>query len=171
MEVIDVPGATGYLDTNYKGKAEYALRALKKNDVVFVHVEAPDEAGHEGDVKKKIRAIEDFDRLVVGTILKNIQLPTSNLKTKDERQTTNYKLLVLPDHPTPIKAMTHTSDAVPFVMYPSSVVSCQWLVNGYNEKEIGKTKFRIKAGNKLLEFLFRRDPLASRSCKMEKVAM
>ncbi|HVN67899.1 MAG TPA: cofactor-independent phosphoglycerate mutase, partial [Candidatus Sulfotelmatobacter sp.] len=60
MEMIDVPGATGYLDTDYKGKAEYALRALKHNDIVFVHVEAPDEAGHEGDVRKKIRAIEDF---------------------------------------------------------------------------------------------------------------
>ena len=72
MEIINVPGATGYLDTNYAGKAEYALRALKNNDVVFVHVEAPDEAGHEGDVGKKIRAIEDFDRLVVGTVLKKM---------------------------------------------------------------------------------------------------
>ena len=73
MKVIIVPGATGYLDTNYKGKADYAIKALKDNDIVFVHVEAPDEAGHEGDLKKKIRAIEDFDRLVVGTVLKKIK--------------------------------------------------------------------------------------------------
>ncbi|MBU0672460.1 MAG: cofactor-independent phosphoglycerate mutase, partial [Candidatus Margulisbacteria bacterium] len=69
LEVVNVPGATGYLDTNYKGKAQYALRALKKNDIAFVHVEAPDEAGHEGDVRKKIKAIEDFDKYVAGTVL------------------------------------------------------------------------------------------------------
>ena len=106
MNIINVPGATGYLDTNYKGKAEYALKALAKNDVVFVHVEAPDEAGHEGDVKNKIKAIEDFDRYVVGTILKAVQ------KAKGP----SLRLLVLPDHPTPIKFMTHTSVAVPFVI-------------------------------------------------------
>ncbi|MDD4179546.1 MAG: cofactor-independent phosphoglycerate mutase [Candidatus Margulisbacteria bacterium] len=143
MKVIDVPGATGYLDTNYKGKAEYALKALKTNDVVFVHVEAPDEAGHEGDVKKKIRAIEDFDRLVVGTILRALRV-------------THYALrvLVLPDHPTPIKYMTHTSEAVPFVVYPERGKGQGARVMRFNEKEIKKSKFNVKAGDRLMRLLF-----------------
>jgi 2,3-bisphosphoglycerate-independent phosphoglycerate mutase len=140
LKVINVPGATGYLDTNYKGKAEYALRALKKHDMVFVHVEAPDEAGHEGDVKKKIRAIEDFDRYVVGTILKATR-KTGYPETR---------ILVLPDHPTPIVKMTHTMDAVPFAIYPFPVSSFQFPVKGYNEKEIGKSKLKIKDGYTLL---------------------
>ncbi|MBU1026641.1 MAG: cofactor-independent phosphoglycerate mutase [Candidatus Margulisbacteria bacterium] len=157
FEVINVPGATGYLDTNYIGKAKYALRALKKNDVVFVHVEAPDEAGHEGNVRKKIKAIEDFDKHVVGTVLKAIRIPGYPAT----------RILVLPDHPTPIKYMTHTSDAVPFVMYPSPVAlrpfdgtqgrqssgQARHLspVGAYNEKEIRKSKLRIKQGHDLLK--------------------
>ncbi|MFH1387108.1 MAG: cofactor-independent phosphoglycerate mutase [bacterium] len=144
MEVINVPGATGYLDTNYKGKAEYAIRALKRNDVVFLHVEAPDEAGHEGDVKKKIKAIEDFDRLVVGTILLRIThypLPIT-------------RLLVLPDHPTPIKYMTHTRDDVPFVVYDKGNSGIGSRGIAYNERAIKKSKLKIKDGYKLLgEFL------------------
>jgi 2,3-bisphosphoglycerate-independent phosphoglycerate mutase len=139
MKIIDVPGATGYLDTNYKGKAEYALRALRNNDVVFVHVEAPDEAGHEGDVRKKIRAIEDFDRLVIGTIINKLRIPHSALR-----------ILVLPDHPTPIKLMTHTSAPVPFVVYPSSSKGQVARVKGFNEKEIGKSKVKINEGYKLI---------------------
>jgi len=141
MKIIDVPGVTGYLDTNYKGKAQYALKALKTNDVVFVHVEAPDEAGHEGDVRKKIKAIEDFDRLVVGTILNKIRNPQSA-----------FRILVLPDHPTPIKYMTHTADAVPFVIYPLRGRGPR--VGGFNEKEIGKSKFKVKAGDQLMKLLF-----------------
>jgi len=137
LEVINVPGATGYLDTNYKGKAEYALKALKRNDVVFVHVEAPDEAGHEGSIRKKIKAIQDFDRYVVGTILKKLRL------TNDE-----LRILVLPDHPTPIAKMTHTSDAVPFAIYPSNKTS---RAKGYNEREIKKSKIIFKNGHKLLK--------------------
>jgi len=143
MEVINVPGATGYLDTNYKGKAEYALRALKRNDVVFVHVEAPDEAGHEGNIKHKIKAIEDFDRLVVGTVLKATRL-------------TGYpdiRILVLPDHPTPIRMMTHTSDPVPFAIYPAEGLKGlkgNKGVKGFNEKEIGKAKLKIRKGHELL---------------------
>lgn len=139
MKVINVPGATGYLDTNYVGKAKYALRALKDNDVVFIHVESPDEAGHEGSVRKKIRAIEDFDRHVVGTILSKLRTPNSELRT-----------LVLPDHPTPIKYMTHTADAVPFTMYPAKD-GLAGVVQGYSEKEIKKSKLRIKDGHKLLK--------------------
>lgn len=106
LDVIDVPGATGYLDTNYSGKAEYALESLKTHDFVFVHVEAPDEAGHMGDLDAKIRAIEDFDGMVVGPILDFV-------RDADE----DYTILVMPDHPTPISLKTHTPDPVPFAIY------------------------------------------------------
>ena len=106
LDVIDVPGATGYLDTNYLGKSEYALKSLKTRDFVFVHVEAPDEAGHMGDLDAKIQAIEDFDEMVVGPILDFI-------RGADE----DYTILVMPDHPTPISLKTHTTDPVPFAIY------------------------------------------------------
>jgi 2,3-bisphosphoglycerate-independent phosphoglycerate mutase len=142
MEVINVPGATGYLDTNYKGKALYALRAFKRNDVVFVHVESPDEAGHEGSISKKIRAIQDFDKYVVGTALKEIK-----------RQKGKLKIIVLPDHPTPIKVMTHTADSVPLAIYPSRAKSRQSRVRGYNEREIRKSRLKIRDGHKLLKMV------------------
>ena len=107
LDIIDVPGATGYLDTNYRGKAEYAINSLKKSDFVYVHVEAPDEAGHGGLLQEKIEAIENFDRDVVGTVL-------DNLKTIGD-----CKILVTPDHPTPVAKRTHTSDPVPYVLYDS----------------------------------------------------
>jgi 2,3-bisphosphoglycerate-independent phosphoglycerate mutase len=105
LEVIPVPGATGYIDTNYLGKARAAVRALKGCDIVYLHVEAPDEAGHNGDIKIKIKAIEDFDSKIVGPVLKGIQ------KFKE------YSILLLPDHYTPIRVRTHTDDPVPFVIY------------------------------------------------------
>lgn len=107
FEVINVPGATGWLDTNYVGKAEHALFALKTKDFVYLHVEAPDEAGHTGDVKNKIRAIEDFDEFIVGNIM-------HGMKQFDE-----YRILALPDHPTPLEIRTHSAEPVPFVLYDS----------------------------------------------------
>lgn len=107
FKILKVPGITGYLDTNYIGKAEAALEALKKYDFVFIHVEAPDEAGHSGNSKDKIRAIEDFDAFVVGTVLKGME-------SFDE-----YRILLLPDHATPIEVRTHTVEPVPFVIYDS----------------------------------------------------
>jgi 2,3-bisphosphoglycerate-independent phosphoglycerate mutase len=105
FEVITVPGATGWLDTNYVGKAEHALFSLKTKDIVYVHVEAPDEAGHTGDLKSKLKAIEDFDEFVVGNIM-------HGMKQFDE-----YRIMVLPDHPTPIEIRTHSDDPVPFIIY------------------------------------------------------
>ena len=104
LNVINVPGATGYYDTNYAGKAQAALESLKKHDFVFVHVEAADEAGHNGDLRQKVVAIENFDRHLVGKILAHFK----NLK--------DYRILVIPDHPTPISKRTHTSDPVPFAI-------------------------------------------------------
>ena len=102
MKVIEVPGVTGREDTNYEGKADAALKALEDNDLVFVHVEAPDEAGHVKDYKLKVRTIEDLDEKVVGRILKGLKEP--------------YTIAVLPDHPTPIEIGTHTREPVPFAI-------------------------------------------------------
>ncbi len=105
LDSINVVGATGYIDTNYRGKAEAALAALEDHDFVYVHVEAPDEASHAGNMEHKLRSIEDFDSQVVGTVLEG-------MKKYDD-----YRILCMPDHPTPVKLMTHTSDPVPFVIY------------------------------------------------------
>ncbi len=106
MDVIEVQGATGYLDTNYEGKASAAIEVLKTRDLVFVHVEAPDEAGHEGSIDKKLKAVEDFDSRIVAPILKHAM-------ASDEP----FTILVLPDHPTPISIKTHARDPVPFAVY------------------------------------------------------
>ncbi|MCD5401346.1 cofactor-independent phosphoglycerate mutase, partial [candidate division NPL-UPA2 bacterium] len=100
LEVINVPGATGYFDTDYEGMARAALKSLGREDFTFVHIEAPDEAGHMGDIRAKLKSIEDFDRKVVGIILEG-------LKNFPE-----YRVLVLPDHPTPLKLRTHTRDPI-----------------------------------------------------------
>jgi len=105
LDIINVEGATGYIDTNYLGKGQAALAALENHDFVYVHVEAPDEASHAGNMQHKLQAIEDFDRQVVGTVLDGI------------KKFGDYVILCMPDHPTPVKLMTHTSDPVPFVIY------------------------------------------------------
>ncbi|MBI5232796.1 MAG: cofactor-independent phosphoglycerate mutase [Deltaproteobacteria bacterium] len=104
LEVIKVPNITGYIDTDYDAKASYALGALKRHGFVCVHVEAPDEAGHNGILKDKLTAIEDFDKKVVGAVVKGLEALGP------------YRLLVITDHPTPISLRTHTSDPVPFVL-------------------------------------------------------
>jgi 2,3-bisphosphoglycerate-independent phosphoglycerate mutase len=110
LEPISVPGATGWLDTNYAGKVEYALQALQSKDFVFLHVEAPDEAGHQGDVKAKVQAIEDFDAQVVGPMLAGLHHHFSA-----------FRVLLLPDHPTPIVLKTHVREPVPVALYGTGV--------------------------------------------------
>lgn len=105
LDVIRVEGATGYIDTNYKGKAEAALKALETRDLICVHIEAPDEAGHNGNLGHKLQAIEDFDLRIVGPVLEGA------------RRLGPFAVMVLPDHPTPIALKTHTSDPVPFVLF------------------------------------------------------
>lgn len=106
MEAPDVPGATGYIDTNFKGKAEEAVKQLKDGkDFVYVHFEAPDECGHRNEPENKVRAIELIDEQVLPVILKG-------LKEYDD-----YKIMILPDHPTPIVTKTHASDPVPYMIY------------------------------------------------------
>ncbi|HPT38254.1 MAG TPA: cofactor-independent phosphoglycerate mutase [Methanothrix sp.] len=105
LQVIDVPGATGNIDTNYEGKVEAALEALKRLDFVYLHIEAPDEAGHEGEIELKIRAIELFDEKVVGPVIKGL-----------EEMGEDWRVLLLPDHATPIAIKTHSRDPVPFAI-------------------------------------------------------
>lgn len=102
---IDVPGATGLYNTNYTGKVEAALKALKEEDFVYLHIEGPDEAGHEGDIFLKLRTIEDIDKLVVGPIVQEIQ-------QWDEP----VAIAILPDHPTPCALRTHTNEPIPFLI-------------------------------------------------------
>ncbi|ODS42209.1 MAG: cofactor-independent phosphoglycerate mutase [Candidatus Altiarchaeales archaeon IMC4] len=102
MDVIEVPGATAYLDTNYKGKADYAVNALEDHDFVYLHIEAPDEASHEGNLAEKIKAIEKVD-WVAGRVMKKMD--------------GDFSIAVLPDHATPIEVKTHTSEPVPFAIY------------------------------------------------------
>jgi 2,3-bisphosphoglycerate-independent phosphoglycerate mutase len=143
LDIIEVPGATGYLDTNFKGKAEAALEALKLRDFVFVHVEAPDEASHSGKLADKIQAIECFDAQVVGPVLEGI------------KQFGDYRILCAPDHPTPVALMTHTSDPVPFVIYGGETEVKQG-VAGYDELSAAATQCRVPEGFRLMEMLLAR---------------
>ena len=127
LDAIDVPGATGYFDTNYKGKADYALRSLEGNDFVLVHVEAPDEAGHLRDINLKVKAIEEFDALVVGTVLKGLKAEFADTEG-------GYRILVMPDHYTPVSVGTHTREPVPFAIYDSRARSEQKRVGGFDER-------------------------------------
>ncbi len=142
LDVIDVPGATGYYDTNYLGKAEYAIDSLKHKDFVFVHVEAPDEAGHNGDLREKIYSIEKFDKFVVGTVL-------NHFKSSSEE----FRILVLYDHATPVALKTHSRDYVCFAMYGTDIE--QGAIKHFNEKEARLTKFRIDKGYELMEFFIK----------------
>ena len=139
LKVLEVPGATGYFDTNYDGKAQYALRGLKKKDFVYVHVEAPDEAGHMGDLRVKIETIETFDEKIVGAILKGM---------KDFER---YKVLVLPDHPTPLSVRTHTADPVPYVIYANEKGSKLSNVEGFDEVSAKRSQIFIEKGFELIE--------------------
>ena len=127
LEVIMVEGATGLFDTNYEGKAQAALQALKKDDFVFLHIEASDEAGHEGDVDLKILTIEHLDSRIVKTVYEET-------RKWDEPVT----IAVLPDHPTPCAIRTHTNDPIPFIIYNKEIEADS--VKTYDE-------FAAKAGS------------------------
>ncbi len=137
MEIIDVPGATGLHDTNYEGKADYALKALKDNDLVFVHVEAPDEAGHVKDYKLKVKTIEDLDKRLVGRIVDGLKEP--------------YAIAILPDHPTPIAVGTHTRDPVPFAISSPSLASDG--VKKFDEFSAKKGKYGLVTEESLMSLL------------------
>ncbi len=138
LAVIRVPGATGYFDTNYVGKAEYAVNSLRKNDFVAIHIESTDEAGHMGDAKLKIKAIEDVDRLVLGTLRKAL------------KKFGAYKILLLPDHYTCVETRTHSSDPVPFFIYSSE--EKKEGPKKFCEKSAKLSGFVMKKGHRLMNF-------------------
>lgn len=143
LDIINVPGATGYLDTNFDGKAQAAVEALKERDFVFVHVEAPDEASHSGKLEDKIKAIELFDEKIVGPVLEGV------------KQYGAYRILCAPDHPTPVALMTHTGEAVPFVIYAGEEQE-KGNVAGYDEVSASATGIKVDPGYKLMEMLLNR---------------
>lgn len=106
FKIINVPGATGWLDTNYEGKAQYGLDALNECDFLYLHVEAPDEAGHTGRIDYKIQAIEDLDSRIIRPVYEGLK-----------ERFKEFRLMVLPDHPTPIEIKTHSDEPVPFILY------------------------------------------------------
>lgn len=143
LDVLRVEGATGYTDTNYRGKGEMALECLRDRDFVFVHVEAPDEMGHEGNVKGKIKAIEDFDEKVVGTVLNGLSAFDS------------WRLLVLCDHPTPIVLKTHAADASPFAVLSSIAGENRKNGRGYSEAEGRESGVFVSPGHRLMDIFIR----------------
>ena len=143
FEILKVPGMTGYLDTNYQGKTDAAIEALKITDFVYLHVEAPDEAGHSGNCKDKIRAIEDFDKYIVGGVL-------AGMKTFSE-----YRIMVLPDHATPVALRTHSAEPVPFMIYDSRLQKSN-AASAYDETITERDDILVfDEGYKLMEYFIR----------------
>lgn len=145
MNVIDVPGATGYLDTNYEGKVDYALDSLNDVDLTMIHIESTDETGHEGKAELKIQAVEDFDKRVVGRVLKGIK------KFQD------YRILVMSDHPTPIDLRTHVNEPVPFAILDSSDESIKNSSYLYTEDSADASGVYIEEGWKLMGMLLKKN--------------
>jgi len=144
LEVIRVPGATGYFDTDYEAKAKYALEAIADVDLVYVHVEAPDEAGHAGLLDEKIRAIESFDGKVVGPALNGLKGMTS------------YRLLVTTDHNTPLSVRTHTTEPVPFAICGTDIsASADKGASGFSEKSGREGSLEISEGYRLMTHFLR----------------
>ena len=137
---VDVPGATGYVDTNYAGKGAAAAAALDEYDLVFVHVEAPDEAGHNDDVAGKVRAIAEIDRHIVGPLLDRLRAEAAG-----------WRILVLPDHPTPCSIRTHTGDPVPFAMAGKGVIEAV-VPGGFSEKTASSSDLHVARGHELMEY-------------------
>lgn len=138
-DIIQVPGATGYLDTNYANKGQYAIQALETHDLVLVHIEAPDEAGHEGNVHEKVQAIEQIDSKIIGPIL------------EAENKFRDLRILVLPDHYTPIVKRTHTPESVPFAAYGTGIEKGAGFP--YSEANAHASGLHIKEGHRLIEHL------------------
>ena len=142
MHNIIVEGANGGLNTSYSGKAEAAVKALTEDgfDFVYVHIEAPDERGHQGSVERKIQAIENIDEKIIGPVNRTL-----------DAEGTAYRMLILPDHPTPIRVRTHTSDPVPYLLYDSTKAMDG--MDTYSEKTGRETGIFEKEGYHLIDHL------------------
>lgn len=147
MKVVKVEGADGTLHTNYKGKAMAAVDELLENnyDFVYIHVEAPDEMGHQGSIANKLEAIESLDEKVIKVVIEQM-----------DKSGVDYRLLVMPDHPTPIRCRTHTSDPVPYLLYDSkeSAIGLQNHTWNYNEAEAKVSGNIVKNGFEIINKLF-----------------
>ncbi|MDP4093602.1 MAG: cofactor-independent phosphoglycerate mutase [Bacillota bacterium] len=139
MKSIDVEGATGNVNTNFLGKAQAALKELESgSDFVYVHVEAPDECGHRYEIENKVKSIELIDEKIVGTLLKGLD------------RYDDYRIMVLPDHPTPLSLRTHTREPVPFIIYQKSKEKSSG-VQGYDEAQASGTGLFLDEGYKLMD--------------------
>jgi 2,3-bisphosphoglycerate-independent phosphoglycerate mutase len=145
LEPITVDGATGYIDTNYEGKASALISSMKNCNYVFLHVEAPDESGHEGSIEKKLKSVEDFDKRVVGPVIEAME------------KYNNFSILLMPDHHTPVSVKTHTSDPVPFCIYskgnPLGSDFKKFSAPFYNEKTAEGTGLFVKSAHQLIEIM------------------
>ena len=137
FDVVEVEGVTGYVDTNYRGLAKAVLRSLKRADFVVLHTEGIDEVGHEGDAEKKVEAISIYDEKIVGYIIDRIDLEET-------------RIMLLPDHPTPVKVRTHVAEPVPFLVYGLRRDD----VKRYDEFSCRKGKFGLIDGLKLMDIMF-----------------
>lgn len=142
MKSIDVDGATGTVDTNYEGKANAAINWLidQDKDFIYIHLEGPDECGHRGELDNKIKAIEYIDQKIIGPVIEALQ-----------EKGLDYKLMVLPDHPTPVGLRTHTGDRVPFMIYNSQQQIPMNEDNTYNEEYASRSKYQIDEGWRLMD--------------------
>ena len=137
-DVIEVPGATGELDTNYAGKAQKAIEALESHDLVFIHIEAPDSAGHDGNAKDKVQAIERVDAEIVGPVLEAL------------KKFGRFRILVMPDHLTPVAKRTHVAEPVPFAMYGEAVASRRQFT--FTEANARESDLKVEQGYTLMEY-------------------
>jgi len=141
FDLIDVPGATGFVDTNYQGKAAAAIEALGKYDLVFVHIEAPDEASHNGSAEMKKKAVEQIDKYIVGPVFEALQSYES------------WRILVAPDHPTPVRSCAHSPEPVPFAMAGTDISGI--LHTTFSEANAAKSGFKIENGSELMEYFLK----------------
>jgi 2,3-bisphosphoglycerate-independent phosphoglycerate mutase len=137
-QCIEVPGATGYTDTDYAAKGKYAVAALPSTDIICVHVEAPDEASHEGDAAAKVKALEEIDRHIVRPLLDAL------------RAQGDYRILVTPDHPTPLRTKTHSHGQVPFAIAGTGVAAGGQKT--YDEVSAAASGLAFEQGWKLMDY-------------------
>jgi 2,3-bisphosphoglycerate-independent phosphoglycerate mutase len=143
LKVIRVPGATGYFDTDYEAKATHAVAALEDVDFVYVHVEAPDEAGHAGLLDRKLSTIEAFDAMVVGKVLEAMN------------RFPEHRIMVTTDHYTPVSVRTHTTEPIPFAICGTGISASPQGGGGFNEKNAKTRGLFVPEGYKLIERLMR----------------
>ena len=142
MNIVNVPGATGYFDTDYRQKGEYGIRALRETDLLLIHIEAPDEAGHAQNIEEKVKAIEQIDKYIVGPIM-------ISLEGKE------FRVAILPDHPTPINVGTHTRDNVPLVIYDPAREGDE--CESFDEEGVKKGSLEFMPGHFLVQRLISGD--------------